>query len=70
MRDARASRYRAIVMNGDLDQEMKIAAVDTDTTARAIPRYGETRTGDRTFGVLCNPSDVRDGDSDSDRQSA
>lgn len=44
MTDARASRYRAIVMNGDVDHAMKIADVDTDTTARAMPRYGRAVT--------------------------
>ena len=36
IRDASASRYRAIVMNGDVLQEMKIAEKETLTTARAI----------------------------------
>src|SRR5436309_2161508 len=36
IREARARRYRAIVMNGDVDQEMKMAENETDTTARAI----------------------------------
>src|SRR5467141_5297729 len=32
IREARASRYSAIVMNGDEDQEMKMAEKETDTT--------------------------------------
>src|SRR5438309_12064519 len=36
IRDARPRRYRAIVMKGDVDQEMKMAEKDTDTTASAI----------------------------------
>jgi len=36
MSEASARRYRAIVTNGDVDQEMKIAENDTETTARAI----------------------------------
>src|SRR5438445_664605 len=36
IRDARPRRYRAIVMKGDVDQEMKMAEKDTDKTASAI----------------------------------
>jgi len=43
IRDASARRYRAIVMKGEVDHEMKIAENDTDTTARAIPAYGPPR---------------------------
>src|SRR5437870_8114741 len=43
IRDASASRYRAIVMSGEVLQEMKIAEKETLTTARAIAAYGPPR---------------------------
>src|SRR5207247_10073683 len=51
IRDARPSRYRAIVMKGDVDQEMKMAEKDTDTTARAVAACGRPGTGPGRTGL-------------------
>ncbi len=52
--EAIASRYSAIVTNGDVDQEMKIAENETETTARAIAAYGPPRTPRSRAASLCN----------------
>src|SRR6266581_910386 len=52
--EAIQSRYSAIVTNGDVDQDMKIAENETETTARAMAAYGPLRTTRSPATNVCN----------------